>query len=50
MTTTKTVRYKYEKPDYNMEMVCDIKKQKDIDRSNEINIGVFKSSSRNAIK
>ena len=49
-TAAGTAGYKYEEPGYNMQIVRHIKKEEDVDRSDLINMGVFKPTSGNATK
>ena len=42
--------YEHEEPGYNMQMVCHIEEEEDADRSDLIDMGVFKLTSRNATK
>lgn len=45
-----TTRHKHDEPDYNMQMVYHIKKEENADKSNLIDMEVFKPTIRNTIK
>lgn len=50
VTVDRRTRYKYNEPGHNIYMLCHIEEEKNADWSDLINIRVFKSISRNAIK
>ena len=49
-TAAGTAGYEHEEPGYNMQMVRHIEEEEDADRSDLINMGVFKPTSGNATK
>ena len=49
-TAAGTAGQEHDEPDYNMQMVRHIEKEEDADRSDLINMGVFKPTSENATK
>lgn len=49
-TTAKVSEHKSEELDQNVQIVCHVKKEEDANRSELIDMGVFKPTSRNATK
>lgn len=47
---TRTAKYKHDKSNYNMQIICHIKKEDNADKSDLINMGIFKPKSGNAVK
>ncbi len=45
-----TTRREHYEPGYDIQMVCHIEGEKNVDRSDLINMGVFKPTTKNAIK